>query len=83
MRVQVPPAKEGKPFDSNTITPGTPFMDRLALFLRAFIHKKLSTDSGWRGIKARRAACERALAKLRCSCQAAVLLLTHILPHLL
>eukprot|EP00966_Prymnesium_polylepis_P327379 7383262-Prymnesium_polylepis.1 len=26
-------------------------MDRLAVFLRAFIHKKLSTDPGWRGIK--------------------------------
>ena len=46
----VPPRKEGQGFDSNTITPGTPFMDRLALFLRAFIHKKLTTDPGWRGI---------------------------------
>ena len=29
---------------------GTPFMDRLAEFLRVFIHKKMSTDPGWRGI---------------------------------
>ena len=25
-------------------------MDRLAEFLRVFIHKKMSTDPGWRGI---------------------------------
>ena len=48
---EVPPPKDGKPFDSNTITPGTPFMHRLAEYLRAFVHKKLSTDPGWRGIK--------------------------------
>lgn len=47
----VPAAKEGPVFDSNTITPGTPFMDRLAVFLRAFTHHKLSTDPGWRGIE--------------------------------
>ena len=47
----VPPKREGRPFDSNVITPGTPFMDRLAVFLRAFTHKKISSDSGWKGIK--------------------------------
>ena len=46
----VPPKSEKTPFDSNVITPGTPFMDRLALFLRTFIHYKLSTDPGWKGI---------------------------------
>ena len=40
-----PPSKE--PFDSNVITPGTPFMDRLAVYLRAFVHKKLTSDPGW------------------------------------
>ena len=48
---EVPPRKERPPFDSNVITPGTPFMDRLALYLRTFVHKKLSTDPGWASIK--------------------------------
>ena len=48
---EVPPRKAGRPFDSNVITPGTPFMDRLALYLRTFVHKKLSSDPGWKDIK--------------------------------
>ena len=47
----VPPKPSKRPFDSNVITPGTPFMDRLALFLRAFVHYKLSTDPGWASIQ--------------------------------
>ena len=47
---EVPPRKENT-FDSNTITPGTPFMDRLALFLRTFVHHKLTSDPGWHGIE--------------------------------
>ena len=42
------------PFDSNVITPGTPFMGRLALFLRWFVRYKLETDEGWRGLKVER-----------------------------
>ena len=45
------PAQKGMTFDSNTITPGTVFMDRLAEWLRVFIHSKLSTDNGWKGVK--------------------------------
>ena len=48
---EVPPRRASRPFDSNVITPGTPFMDRLAVYLRTFIHKKLSSDPGWKGIK--------------------------------
>eukprot|EP00040_Diaphanoeca_grandis_P030713 m.182203 g.182203 ORF g.182203 m.182203 type:complete len:1141 (-) comp32100_c0_seq5:140-3562(-) len=49
--VDVPPAPEDPPFDSNVITPGTPFMARLAEFLRWFIRYKIQHDSGWKGIK--------------------------------
>ena len=48
---EVPPPSSSRPFDSNVITPGTPFMDRLAVYLRTFIHQKLSSDPGWAGIK--------------------------------
>ncbi len=48
--------KEGKEipkepaFDSNTITPGTDFMDRLSEHLKWFIRKKIAEDSAWRNI---------------------------------
>lgn len=45
----VPDAEEK--WDSNVITPGTPFMDSLAKYLRFFIHKKQKEDEGWRNIK--------------------------------
>ena len=47
----VPPEPEDPPFDSNVITPGTPFMARLALYLRWYIRYKVANDAGWRGIK--------------------------------
>ncbi|KAI8112489.1 hypothetical protein M9434_003812 [Picochlorum sp. BPE23] len=36
-----------EPFDSNCITPGTPFMERLAEHLRFFIRHKISEDPLW------------------------------------
>ena len=36
-----------KTWDSNVITPGTPFMDILASSLRYWIAYKLSTDPSW------------------------------------
>ena len=36
-----------KTWDTNVITPGTPFMDILALALRYWVAYKLSTDPGW------------------------------------
>lgn len=35
-------------WDSNAITPGTPFMDLLASSLRYWISHKMNTDAGWR-----------------------------------
>ncbi|GAA98835.1 hypothetical protein E5Q_05523 [Mixia osmundae IAM 14324] len=39
------------PFDSNAITPGTPFMTRLSAQLRYFVNKKVSEDADWQGIQ--------------------------------
>ncbi|VEU36446.1 unnamed protein product [Pseudo-nitzschia multistriata] len=46
---KVPPAK--KAWDSNVITPGTPFMLRLADFIRFYIRKRISTDKAWQNIR--------------------------------
>ncbi|KAJ9125140.1 hypothetical protein QFC22_000094 [Naganishia vaughanmartiniae] len=42
---------EEKAFDSNCITPGTPFMARLSKHLKYFINKKISEDAEWQGIQ--------------------------------
>ena len=34
-------------FDSNCITPGTPFMARLGAHLRYFVRKKIAEDPAW------------------------------------
>ncbi|OAA33665.1 5'-3' exoribonuclease 2 [Moelleriella libera RCEF 2490] len=38
-------------FDNNSITPGTPFMDMLAISLRYWCQYKLNTDPGWAKLK--------------------------------
>ncbi|RMY36922.1 hypothetical protein D0864_16526, partial [Hortaea werneckii] len=43
--------KPKKTWDSNSITPGTPFMDLLAQSLRYWVSYKLSTDPAWEKLK--------------------------------
>jgi 5'-3' exoribonuclease 1 len=40
-----------KAFDSNCITPGTPFMARLSKHLKYFVNKKISEDAEWQGVQ--------------------------------
>ncbi|KAL3998356.1 XRN 5'-3' exonuclease N-terminus family protein [Acanthocheilonema viteae] len=46
----LPPEKKNDHFDSNCITPGTPFMARLAVALRYYVHQRLNSDPGWEKI---------------------------------
>lgn len=51
--------REGRPvppplkphWDSNVITPGTPFMEKVMGGLRYYINERLTYDPGWKGIK--------------------------------
>ncbi|SCU85578.1 LAME_0D01904g1_1 [Lachancea meyersii CBS 8951] len=40
-----------KTWDTNAITPGTPFMDKLAAALRYWTSFKLATDPGWKNLQ--------------------------------
>ncbi|WWC91178.1 uncharacterized protein L201_006119 [Kwoniella dendrophila CBS 6074] len=40
-----------KHWDTNAITPGTPFMDLLSISLKYWVSHKLSTDPGWKNLK--------------------------------
>ncbi|XP_017872750.1 PREDICTED: 5'-3' exoribonuclease 2 homolog isoform X2 [Drosophila arizonae] len=49
---KLPPEKEkGEHFDSNCITPGTPFMDRLSKCLHYYIHHRINTNPAWKRIQ--------------------------------
>ncbi|EJF62888.1 5'-3' exoribonuclease 2 [Dichomitus squalens LYAD-421 SS1] len=43
--------KNKKAWDSNAITPGTPFMDLLASSLRYWVVYKMNTDPGWKDVQ--------------------------------
>ncbi|KJH53370.1 XRN 5'-3' exonuclease [Dictyocaulus viviparus] len=48
----LPPKKDNEThFDSNCITPGTPFMARLADALRYYIHDRITNDPAWAKIQ--------------------------------
>lgn len=48
----VPPDKpKGEHFDSNCITPGTPFMERLSKCLHFYIHDRLNNNPAWKNLK--------------------------------
>jgi len=48
----VPPRKENEHrFDSNVITPGTPFMQNLSVALRKYIAEQLRQEPAWRRLK--------------------------------
>ncbi|CAG2053535.1 unnamed protein product [Timema podura] len=48
----LPPEKpKGSHFDSNCITPGTPFMARLSACLHYYVHDRMNNNPAWKGIK--------------------------------
>lgn len=45
------PKPSKKAWDSNAITPGTPFMALLSASLRYWVVKKMNQDAGWQDVR--------------------------------
>lgn len=43
--------KDKVSWDSNAITPGTPFMELLAASLRYWVVEKMNNDPGWKDVR--------------------------------
>jgi 5'-3' exoribonuclease 2 len=47
----IAPPRRAAAWDSNVITPGTPFMLHLATYIRFYIRKRISEDRAWRHLR--------------------------------
>jgi 5'-3' exoribonuclease 2 len=56
-------------WDSNAITPGTPFMDLLAQSLRYWVVQKANTDPGWANVRMSFLLTVHMLSHFLCSCK--------------
>lgn len=72
--LEVPEKPTTEAFDSNVITPGSPFMAKLSAALAYYVHLRLNANPAWKGVKVRVAETtgggrKGGGAPMRCACQ--------------